>query len=120
MAATKQHTDGKRSSLPKFSPFVVSDFGELSPAATELQEWLVDQYRVKLKKDGRRDDGCSNAELVRQFRHKFKVTVQLAIASGLGAMIQAGGQPWGDLGNFFAMVSEFFIRLTRHLCLSCS
>ncbi len=86
MVATKQHADGKRASLPKFSPFVVSDFGELAPA--------VDQYRVKLKKAGRRDDGCSSSELVRQFRHKFKVSVQLAIASGLGAMIQAAGQPW--------------------------
>jgi hypothetical protein len=98
MVATKQHADGKRVSVPKFSAFIVSDLGELSPAATELQEWLVEQYRVRLKKQGRRDDGCSISELVRQFRHKFKVGIQLAIASGLGAQIQAAGQPWGDLG----------------------
>ena len=98
MVATKQYADAKRASLPKFTPFIVSDFGEISPAATELQEWIVEQYRVRLKKQGRRDDGCSSSELVRQFRHKFKVGIQLAIASGLGAMIQAAGQPWGDLG----------------------
>ena len=75
MVATKQYADGKRASLPKFTPFIVSDFGEISSAATELQEWIVEQYRVTLKKQGRRDDGCSSSDLVRQFRHKFKVGV---------------------------------------------
>ena len=99
MVAAKQHADGKRASLPSFSPFIVSDFGEMSPAATHLQEWIIEQYRVKLKKQGRRDDGCSNSDLVRKFRHKFKVGIQLAIASGLGGMIHAAGQAWGGLGN---------------------
>ena len=98
-AAKQQHADGKRASKPTFSPFIVSDFGEMAPAATDLQEWIVEQYRIKLKKQGRRADGCSSSDLVRQFRHKFKVGVQLAIASGLGAMIQAAGQPWGGLGD---------------------
>ena len=99
MVASKQHTDDKRASLPSFSPFIVSDFGEMSPAATHLQEWIIEQYRVKLKKQGRRDDGCSNSDLVRKFRNKFKVGIQLAIASGLGGMIHAAGQTWGGLGN---------------------
>ena len=99
MVAAKQHADGKRASLPKFSPFLVSDFGEMSPAATDLQEWLIEQYRLKLKKEGRRNDGCSISELLRQFRHKFKIGIQIGIASGLGAMIQAGGQPFGGLGD---------------------
>ena len=99
MVATKQHADGRRASLPSFSPFIVSDLGELAPAATGLQEWIVEQYRLKLKKQGRRDDGCSTSDLVRKFRHKFKVGIQLAIASGLGAMIHSAGQPWGGLGN---------------------
>ena len=47
---------------------------------------------------GRRADGLSTSELVRQFRHRFKVGAQLAIAAGLGAMIQGAGQPWGGLG----------------------
>ena len=98
MVATRQYSDAKRASLPKFTPFLVSDFGEMSPAAVELQEWIVEQFRVRLKKQGRRDDGCSSSELVRQFRHKFKVGIQLGIASGLGAMIQTGGQHWGNLG----------------------
>jgi hypothetical protein len=99
MVAAKQHADGKRASLPSFSPFIVSDLGELSPSATDLQEWIVEQYRVKLKKQGRRDDGCSASDLVRKFRHKFKLGIQMAIASGLGAMIHSAGQPWGGLGD---------------------
>lgn len=98
MVAAKQFKDGKRSSLPVFTPFVVSDFGELAPAASELQEWIVEQYRRKLVQEGRRADGRSIADMVRQFRHRFKVGIQLGIAAGLGAMIQAAGQPWGGLG----------------------
>ena len=43
MIAAKQHLDGKRSTVPVFTPFVVSNFGELAPAAIELQEssWRV-------------------------------------------------------------------------------
>ena len=98
MVAKKQHMDGKRTSLPSFAPFVVSDFGELSPAAVDLQEWLVDQFKRKCIKRGTLGDGCSTLDLVRQFRHKFKVAIQFAMAAGLGAMIQAAGQPWGGLG----------------------
>jgi hypothetical protein len=98
LMAKKQHADGKRTVLPTFAPFVVSDFGELSPAATDLQEWIVEQFRRKCVKNKCRTDGCSTSDLVRQFRHKFKVDIQFAIAAGLGAMIQAAGQPWGGLG----------------------
>ena len=89
---------GKRSTLPTFVPFVVSDFGELAPAAIDLQEWIVNQYSVRCIKLGRRADGCSTDDLVRSFRHRFKIGVQMAIATGLGAMIQAAGQPWGSIG----------------------
>jgi hypothetical protein len=99
MVAKKQHMDGKRSSLPSFTPFVVSDFGELSPAAVDLQEWIVEQFRKKCMKHGARADGCSTLDLVRKFRYKFKVAIQFAMAAGLGSMIQAAGQPWGGLGR---------------------
>ena len=59
MVAKKQHTDRKRFSLPTFTPFAVSDVGELSPAAMDLQEWIVEQYRRKCAKDKSRKDGCS-------------------------------------------------------------
>ena len=99
MVARKQHMDGKRNILPSFVPFIVSDFGELSPAATDLQDWLVDQFRKRCAKQGSRADGCSTNDLLRQFKHRLKIGIQLAIASGLGAMIQAAGQPWAGIGS---------------------
>ena len=99
MIAAKQHMDGKRSTLPVFVPFVVSDFGELAPDAIDLQKWLVNQFRLRCIKLGRRPDGCSTDELVRHFRHRFKVDMQLAIATGMGCMIQSAGQPWGNIGS---------------------
>jgi len=99
LVAKKQHSEHKRTSIPKFLPFVVSDCGELAPRAYDLQEWLVDQFRLKCAKEGRRSDGCTTADLVREFRHKLKVAVQLAVAAGLGAMICAAGQPWQGLGQ---------------------
>jgi hypothetical protein len=68
----------------------VSDFGDLSPAAVELQEWLVTAYAKKCERDGTRADGCNSADLIRSFRQKFKLNVQLAIASGLGGMLAHG------------------------------
>ena len=62
-------------------------------------EWLVDQYKKKCVKQGSRADGCSTNELVRQFKHRLKIGIQLAIAAGLGAMIQAAGQPWAGIGS---------------------
>ena len=118
----KQHADGKRSSSPVFAPFVVSDFGELAPAAVELQEWLVNQYRRRCTKLGHRADGCSTNALVQQFRHKLKIGIQTAVAAGLGNMIQAAGQPWGDCLALLEhpSVSPFVLKLSyvrkRTLC----
>ncbi len=56
MVARKQHMDGKRSSLPTFAPFVVSDFGELSPAAVDLQESV--QAQVQEARDSSRRMQC--------------------------------------------------------------
>ena len=64
----------------------------------QLQEWIVEQYRRKCAADKSRTDGYSTSDLVRQFRHKFKIDIQFAIAAGLGAMIQAAHQ-LGDLGS---------------------
>ena len=95
VVATKQHLDGKRSTLPSFTPFVVSDYGEIAPQALAFQEWLVNQFRLKCSRDGSQANGHSTADLVRSFRHRFKMSVQVAIAAGLGNMIQAAGHPCG-------------------------
>jgi hypothetical protein len=93
--AQKQTKEKKRLQCPTFSSFIVSNFGDLSPAAIELQEWLVTAYAKKCEREGSRDDGCNAADMIRCFRQKFKLNVQLAIASGLGAMLLTAGQPFG-------------------------
>ena len=39
--AQKQTKEKKRLQCPTFASFIVSDFGDLSPDALDLQEWLV-------------------------------------------------------------------------------
>ena len=73
--AKKQHRENKWISLPKFTPFIISDCGELSPMAYDLLEWLVEQFRKKCAKTSPRADGCLSADLVRGFRHKIKVNL---------------------------------------------
>jgi hypothetical protein len=92
--ARKQTKDKKRLQCPSFNSFLVSDFGDLSPAAVELQEWLVTAFAKKCEREGARSDGCKIADMVRSFRQKFKLNVQLAIASGFGAMLLSAGQPF--------------------------
>ena len=91
----------------------------MSPAASDLQEWIVEQYRRKCAKEKSRADACSTSDLVRQFRHKFKIDIQFAIAAGLGAMIQAAGQPWGALGlpNFLGPNTTFFDTVSARTCI---
>ena len=98
LVTKKQYTEGKRVSLPTFSPFIMSDFGEFSPAAMELIEWIVDQFKAKCIREGRRNDGVTTPEMVRTFRHKIRMGVLFGVASGMGMMLQAAGLPWGNLG----------------------
>ena len=91
--AAKQAKDKKCLQCPTFNPFIVSDFGDLSPAAVELQEWLVAAYAKKCVREGSRLDGCNRVDTVRSFRQKFKLNVQLAVASGLGSLLLTAGQP---------------------------
>ena len=78
--------------------FFVSDCGELAPLAYDLQEWIVEQFRQKCLREGPRSDGCRPSDRVREFRHKLKVGVQVAVAAGLRSMIQGAGHAWGNLG----------------------
>jgi hypothetical protein len=95
LIAGKQFREGKRAKMPSFTPYAVSNFGELSPAAVELQAWLTDQYRFKCADDSARADGVTVQERVRIFRHKLLIRTLLAVAAGIGSMICAAGAPWG-------------------------
>ena len=97
--AQKQTKEKKRLQTPVFSPFIVSDFGDLSPQAVELMDWIVSAYYHKCKRDGTRADGCTASDLTRLFRQRLKLNIQLAIASGFGGMLLTAGHPFGP-GDF--------------------
>ena len=58
LVAKKQAAEKKRKQVPSFCTFAVSDYGEMSPAAVDLQEWLVNQFKIKCEQAGKRADGC--------------------------------------------------------------
>jgi len=95
LVAKKQVKEKKRKHLPVFSAFALSDYGELAPAAVELQEWLVAQYRTKCEATPRRDDGLKPLDLVRDYRFRLQMGVQLALAAGFGEMCFQAGRVWG-------------------------
>ena len=96
--ADKQQRDGRRPKTPSFVPFVLSDAGECAPEAMEFQEWLVARFKRHHRKLVR-TDGQTVAELTREFRRNLRVSLQLALASGIGSMILAAGQPFYGLGE---------------------
>jgi hypothetical protein len=96
--AGKQCRDGRRSKTPAFVPFVLSDAGECAPEAMEFQSWLVGRFKRHHKRLTR-TDGQTVGELTAAFKRNLRVSLQLAVASGLGAMILAAGQPFRGLGE---------------------
>ena len=95
LVAQKQAREKKRAQAPVFLTFAVSDYGELAPVARELLDWIVNQYRIKLEREGNRPDGCKPLDLARIFRYRLRVGIQMALAAGCGEMICKAGQAWG-------------------------
>jgi hypothetical protein len=62
--------------------------------ATDLLEWIVFQFRGKCEREGPRADGCKVLDLVRDFRHRLRIGLQLAIAAGCGEMLHRAGRAW--------------------------
>ena len=94
LLVAKKQVEKKRKQAPVFSAFAMSDYGEMAPEAVALQEWLVNQYRRKCEQDGPRADGCKTVDLVRVFRYKLRIGVQMALAAGCGEMLCRAGQAW--------------------------
>jgi len=97
--ARKQANDNGSAFAPVFLPFVVADSGELSPAARNLVDWLVLKFK-QCHRRRKRTDGLLVKDLTKSFRHKLTVSLQFAIAAGLGSMLLNAGQPWRAAGAF--------------------
>lgn len=93
LVAKKQAVELKRRQAPTFNTFAVSDYGELSPSAVDLVDWLVSHYRAKCTAEPR-VDGCKPLELVRDFRYRIRLGLQLALVAGCGEMLYRAGQRW--------------------------
>ena len=90
----RQYTQRKRKQAPSFSPFALADNGELGPSAISFQEWLVERYRKHIVAEPPHIDELDSQALIRSFRHRLKLSVQIALASGYGAMLNSAGGPW--------------------------
>lgn len=91
----KQAGQGKRGQAPRFAAIAVTDYGEISPMAAELLEWLVQQFRDKCEQEGKRSDGIDPLDRVREFRRALYTRIQFAVAAGCGEMLVRAGQAWG-------------------------
>ena len=73
----------------------MSDYGELAPMVSDLCEWLVQQFRLKCEHEGKRIDGVTPLDRVRDFRRNLSTRIQFAVAAGCGEMMIRAGQAWG-------------------------
>ena len=71
--AEKQFLDGWRPVAPLVLPVVLTTHGEFCPGAIELQEWLVEKYRLRLLLEGPRDDGEEPEHLTACFRRELRI-----------------------------------------------
>ena len=71
----------------------MSTRGELCPGAAELQEWLVEKYRLRLLLEGPRDDGEALEDLTACFRRELRASLLIAMIRGTSASLNAAGLP---------------------------
>ena len=91
--AQRQLLDGMRPVAPLVLPVVVSTHGEFCPGAVELQEWLVEKYRLRLLLEGPRDDGEALEDLTACFRRELRASLLIAMIRGTSASLNAAGLP---------------------------
>ena len=93
--AEKQFLDGWRPVAPLVLPVVLTTHGEFCPGAIELQEWLVEKYRLRLLLEGPREDGEEPEDLTARFRHDLRASLLIAMIQGTSAILNAAGLPKG-------------------------
>ena len=71
-----------------------STHGEFCPGTVQLQEWLVGQYRARLRLEGERDDGMGEDELTTAFRCELRAALLVATAKGTAQMLAVAGRPF--------------------------
>ena len=80
---------------PLVLPVVLTTHGEFCPGAIELQEWLVEKYRLRLLLEGPREDGEEPEDLTACFRRELRASLLVAMIQGTSAILNAAGLPKG-------------------------
>ena len=94
----RQVLAGLRTAAPLILPVVTSTHGELCPGTVQLQEWLVERYRARLRLEGERDDGQDEDDLITAFRCELRVALLVAMAKGTAEMLAVAGRPFSKGG----------------------
>jgi len=87
--AEKNFLDGWRPVAPLVLPVVLTTHGEFCPGAIELQEWLVEKYRLRLLLEGPREDGEEPEDLTARFRRELRASLLIAMIQGTSAILNA-------------------------------
>ena len=90
----RQVLAGLRTAAPLFLPAVISTHGEFCPGTVQLQEWLVEQFRARLRLEGERADGESEDDLITAFRCELRAALLVATAKGTAEMLAVAGRPF--------------------------
>ena len=90
----RQVLDGLRIVAPLILPVVVSTHGEFCPGTVQLQEWLVERYRARLRLEGDREDGEKEDDLITAFRCELRAALLVATAKGTAEMLAVAGRPF--------------------------
>jgi hypothetical protein len=101
-AMVERQVLGGRRKAPLILPAVVTTHGEFCPGAVQLQEWLVERYRARLRLEGERDDGEKEDDLITAFRCELRAALLVATAKGTAEMLAVAGRPFlkgGAKGN---------------------
>ena len=93
-AMVERQVLGGRRTAPLILPAVVSTHGEFCPGAVQLQEWLVERYRARLRLEGERDDGEKEDDLITAFRCELRAALLVATARGTAEMLAVAGRPF--------------------------
>lgn len=93
----KQVVDKRRRKEPKFTPLVVTTFGELGPGAVVVQEWLAMRLKVhhetQARTVGERPDGRTAAAITGRFRQRFRQALLMCAVRRAAACQQGSGLP---------------------------
>ena len=93
----KQVVDKRRRKEPKFTPLVVTTFGELGPGAVVVQEWLAMRLKVhhvtQARTVGERPDGRTAAAITGRFRQRVRQALLMGAVRRAAACQQGSGLP---------------------------